>query len=98
MAAASVAEIAPVATWSSSARTSVWSTSATVVGGRLRWRTVLPLAKHTLDLLALGAAAGAAVALALALAAHVRVARLRRGFRALDGAEGPQSVLEAIGA
>jgi hypothetical protein len=57
---------------------------------------VLPLAKHTLDLLALGAAAGAAVALLLALAAHARVGRLRRGFRALDGADGPQSVLEAI--
>jgi hypothetical protein len=65
---------------------------------RLRWRTVLPLAKHTLDLLALGAAAGAAVALLLALAAHLRVARLRRGLRTLEGPEGPQSVLEAIGA
>jgi hypothetical protein len=63
---------------------------------RLRWRTVLPLAKHTLDLVALGAAAGAAVALLLSLAAHWRVGRLRRGFRALDGADGPQSVLEAI--
>jgi hypothetical protein len=57
---------------------------------------VLPLAKHTLDLLALGAAGGAALALVLAVAAHARVARLRRGFRALDGADGPQSVLEAI--
>jgi hypothetical protein len=57
---------------------------------------VLPLAKHTLDLLALGAAAGAALAVLLALAAHARVARLRRGFRALEGADGPQSVLEAI--
>ena len=57
---------------------------------------MLPLAKHTLDLLALGAAGGAALALVLALAAHVRVARLRRGFRTLDGADGPQSVLEAI--
>jgi hypothetical protein len=57
---------------------------------------VLPLAKHTLDLLALGAAAGAAVALVLALAAHARIIRLRRGFRALEGPDGPQSVLEAI--
>jgi hypothetical protein len=57
---------------------------------------VLPLAKHTLDLLALGAAAGAALAVLLALAAHARVARLGRGFRALEGADGPQSVLEAI--
>jgi hypothetical protein len=58
---------------------------------------VLPLAKHTLDLLALGAAAGAAVALLLGLAAHVRVSALRRGFRSLDGPEGRQSVLDAIG-
>jgi hypothetical protein len=58
---------------------------------------VLPLAKHTLDLLALGAAAGAALAVLLALAAHARVARLRRGFRALEGADGPESVLDAIG-
>jgi hypothetical protein len=57
---------------------------------------VLPLAKHTLDLLALGAAGGAALALLLAFAAHVRVARLRRGFRALEGPDGPESVLEAI--
>ena len=57
---------------------------------------MLPLAKHTLDLLALGAAGGAVLALILALAAHARVARLRRGFRALDGPDGPESVLEAI--
>ena len=57
---------------------------------------MLPLAKHTLDLLALGAAGGAALALILAISAHARVARLRRGFRALEGPEGPQSVLEAI--
>jgi uncharacterized membrane protein YccC len=59
---------------------------------------VLPLAKHTLDLIALGAAGGAALALVLALAAHLRVSRLRRGFRSLEGPEGPQSVLEAIAA
>ena len=57
---------------------------------------MLPLAKHTLDLLALGAAGGAALALILSLSAHARVARLRRGFRALEGPDGPQSVLEAI--
>jgi len=57
---------------------------------------VLPLAKHTADLVALGAAVGAAVALLLALAAHVRVSRLRHGFRALEGPNGPESVLEAI--
>lgn len=58
---------------------------------------MLPLATHTVDLLALGAAAGAVVALLLAVGAHARVARLRRGFRALEGPDGPQSVLEAIG-
>ena len=58
---------------------------------------MLPLAKHTLDLIALGAAAGAAVALLLGLAAHLRIGRLRRGFRALDGPDGRQSVLEAVG-
>ena len=57
---------------------------------------MLPLAKHTADLVALGAAVGAAVALLLALAAHVRVSRLRHGFRALEGPNGPESVLEAI--
>jgi len=57
---------------------------------------VLPLAKHTADLVALGAAVGAAVALLLALATHVRVSRLRHGFRALEGPNGPESVLEAI--
>jgi len=57
---------------------------------------VLPLAKHTLDVLALGAAAGAAVALLLALAAHLRVGALRRGLRVLDGPDGQESVLEAI--
>ena len=57
---------------------------------------MLPLAKHTLDLLALGAAGVAALALILAVAAHARVARLRRGFRALEGPQGPESVLEAI--
>jgi len=38
------------------------------------------------------------VALLLALAAHLRITRLRRGFRTLEGADGPQSVLEAIAA
>lgn len=57
---------------------------------------MLPLAKHTLDLLALGAAGGAAVALLLGLTAHLRVSRLRRGFRALDGPDGPESVIEAL--
>jgi len=38
------------------------------------------------------------VALLLALAAHLRITRLGRGFRTLEGADGPQSVLEAIAA
>jgi hypothetical protein len=66
------------------------------VFGRLRWRTVLSLPAHTVDEVALGAAAGALIALLVALAAHVRVSRLRRGFAALDGVDGPHSVLDAL--
>lgn len=57
---------------------------------------MLPLAKHTLDLLALAAAGGAALALLLAIAAHLRVARISRGLRLLDGVDGPKSVLDAL--
>jgi hypothetical protein len=59
---------------------------------------VLPLPQHTLDYLALGAAAGALVALLLAIAAHLRTAALHRRFAVLDSADGPQTVLEAIAA
>ena len=58
---------------------------------------MLPLAKHTLDLVALGAAAGAAVALLIGIAAHLRMSRIRRELRMLEGADGPQSVLDVLG-
>jgi hypothetical protein len=57
---------------------------------------VLPLAKHTLDVVALAAAAGAAVALLLGLAAHLRLRRVTRGLRLLDGADGHRSVLDVL--
>jgi uncharacterized membrane protein YccC len=59
---------------------------------------VLPLPQHTLDYLALGAAAGAFVALVLALAAHARAGGLRRRFAVLETPDGPQTVLDAVGA
>jgi hypothetical protein len=59
---------------------------------------VLPLAATTVDEVALGAAAAAILALLLSLTAHLRVTRLRRGFAAIDGADGPHSVLDALGA
>lgn len=58
---------------------------------------MLPLPQHTLDYLALGAAAGAFVALLLALGAHARAGRLRRRFAVLDTPDGPQTVLDAVG-
>jgi hypothetical protein len=57
---------------------------------------VLPLPAVTADWVALGAAAGAFLALVAGLSAHVRVSRLRRGFAALDGVDGPHSVLDAL--
>ena len=59
---------------------------------------MLPLPATTVDEVALGAAGGAFVALLLGLAAHLRVSRLRRGFAVLDSADGPHSVLDALGA
>jgi hypothetical protein len=59
---------------------------------------VLPLPARTVDLVALGAAGGAFIALLLAFTANLRVGRLRRGFAAIDGADGPQNILDAIGA
>jgi hypothetical protein len=59
---------------------------------------VLPLAKHTADILVLAAAAGAALALLLGIGAHLRIGRLRRAFPAVDGPNGAESVLDAIGA
>lgn len=58
---------------------------------------MLPLAKHTADILVIAAVAGAAVALLLGLAAHLRFSRLRRAFPAPDDAEGA-SLLDAVSA
>lgn len=58
---------------------------------------VLPLDRPLLDEISLGAAGGAFVALVLGVVAQLRVSRLRRGFAALEGPDGPQSVLEALG-
>jgi hypothetical protein len=55
------------------------------------------LHRPLLDEIAIGAAAVAVIALLLTIAAHARVSRLRRGFAALEGPDGPRSVLDAIG-
>lgn len=57
---------------------------------------MVPLDRPLLDEISIGAAAGAFVALLLGLVANLRIGRLRRGFAALDGPEGPQSVLDAL--
>jgi Protein of unknown function (DUF4446) len=59
---------------------------------------VLPLDRPLLDEITLGAAGGALVALVLGVTAHLRVGRIRRRFAVLDGADGPQTVLEVIDA
>jgi hypothetical protein len=58
--------------------------------------TVHQLARPLLDELVVGALAGAAVALLLAILAHVRVSRVRRGFAALEGPDGRQTVVDAV--
>jgi hypothetical protein len=58
--------------------------------------TVHQLARPLLDELVVGALAGAAVALLLAIIAHVRVSRVRRGFAALEGPDGRQTVVDAV--
>jgi hypothetical protein len=58
--------------------------------------TVHQLARPLLDELVVGALAGAAVALLLAMLAHVRVSRVRRGFAALEGPDGRQTVVDAV--
>ena len=57
---------------------------------------MLPLDRHTLDLLALGAAGAGGLGLLLGLAAQLRLRRLRRRFAVLDGPDGRESVLDAI--
>jgi hypothetical protein len=54
------------------------------------------IARPLLDEIVVGAAGGAALALLLALAAHLRVRRLRRGFAALEGPDGRQTIVDAV--
>ncbi|HEU5033233.1 MAG TPA: DUF4446 family protein [Mycobacteriales bacterium] len=54
---------------------------------------MLPLDRPLLDEITLGAAGGAFLALVTGLSAHLRLRRLRRGFRAVEG-EGKQTVLD----
>jgi hypothetical protein len=57
---------------------------------------VLPLDRPLLDEIVLGASGTALLGLITGIVANVRVRRLRRGMRLLDGPGGPESVLEAL--
>jgi hypothetical protein len=58
---------------------------------------VLPLHRPLLDEITLGASAAAVLALVSGFVANVRVGRLRRTMKVLEGADGPESVLDALG-
>jgi Protein of unknown function (DUF4446) len=58
---------------------------------------VLPLHRPLLDEITLGAAAAAALALIGSISSHLRLNKLKRAFSTLDGADGPESVLDALG-
>jgi hypothetical protein len=58
---------------------------------------VLPLHRPLLDEITLGASAAAVIALVSGFVANVRVGRLRRTMKVLEGADGPESVLDALG-
>ena len=57
---------------------------------------MLPLDRPLLDEITIAAAVAAAVGLVTGVSAHLRVTRLRRGFSALDSADGKQTVLDAV--
>lgn len=57
---------------------------------------MLPLDRHTLDLLALSAAGAGGLGLILGLVAQLRLGRLRRRFAVLDGPDGRETVLDAV--
>ncbi|MBV9871258.1 MAG: DUF4446 family protein [Frankiaceae bacterium] len=57
---------------------------------------MLPLDRPLLDEITLGASGAAILALISGVVANLRVRRLRRGMRLLDGPGGPESVLEAL--
>jgi hypothetical protein len=58
---------------------------------------VLPLQRPLLDEITLGAAGVAVLAFLGMVSAQLRIGRLRRGLDRLDGPNGPESVLDAIG-
>jgi hypothetical protein len=57
---------------------------------------VLPLHRPLLDEIALGAAGVSVLGFFGMISAQVRIGRLRRGFAALEGPDGPETVLEAV--
>jgi transposase-like protein len=57
---------------------------------------VLPLDRPLLDEITLGASVAALVALISGAVANLRVRKLRRGMRMLDGPNGPEGVLDAL--
>jgi hypothetical protein len=57
---------------------------------------VLPLSRPLLDEITLGASGAALLALISGVVANLRVGKLRRGMRQLDGPAGPESVLDAL--
>jgi hypothetical protein len=58
---------------------------------------VLPLQRPLLDEITLGAAGVSVLAFLGMVSAHLRIGRLRRGLARLDGPDGPESVLDALG-
>jgi hypothetical protein len=58
---------------------------------------VLPLQRPLLDEITLGAAGVAVLAFLGMISAQLRIGRLRRSIARLDGPDGPESVLDAIG-
>jgi hypothetical protein len=58
---------------------------------------VLPLQRPLLDEITLGASGVALLALFSGVLANIRVRRLRRSLRVLDGPEGQEGVLDAVG-
>jgi hypothetical protein len=57
---------------------------------------VLPLGRPLLDEITLGASGVAIVALISGLAANLRIGKLRRKYSALEGPDGPETVLDAL--
>jgi hypothetical protein len=58
---------------------------------------VLPLQRPLLDEITLGASAAAVLALISGLVANLRIRGLRRALRVLDGPNGQESVVDALG-